>query len=120
MTRYYFHARGPNRYVADGTGFEVQSLQAAHDIAIQTIRDIADDPVQLRAHADWAMEVADEAGQTVLTIPFLEVAHDPQCSGVPESEPAVTPRSCHSDSPACAYSMSVGPPRRPNPADTRA
>jgi hypothetical protein len=79
MTRYYFHARGPRRYVADYEGFDLLDFQASYDIAVQTIRDIANDPVALQVHADWTMEVTDETGQTALTIPFSKAAN--QSSG---------------------------------------
>ena len=71
MTRYYFHARGPDRYIADIEGFEVPNVQAAYDIAVQTIRDIASDPIGFQTHADWAMEVTDDAGRTVFIVPFV-------------------------------------------------
>jgi hypothetical protein len=51
MTRYFLHARGPNRYVADYKGLELPGIGAAYDIAVRTIRDVAIDPVGLRAHA---------------------------------------------------------------------
>jgi hypothetical protein len=71
--------RGPRRYVADYEGFDLLDFQASYDIAVQTIRDIANDPVALQVHADWTMEVTDETGQTALTIPFSKAAN--QSSG---------------------------------------
>jgi hypothetical protein len=77
MPRYFFNARGPNRYVADYKGVDLDSIEAARDVARQTILDIASDPVELRRHEDWTMEVTNDGGRTILTMPFSEAAQEP-------------------------------------------
>ena len=80
VPRYYLHLRhgeGPGGLAEDLEGDEVASdgpLLRAH--VAGTARDLMRN-ARLDAIPDWrecAFEVADEAGRTVLTLPFREVA----------------------------------------------
>jgi hypothetical protein len=71
MPRYYFHARGPNRYIPDYIGYELDDLSAAREFAFETIRDMASDPFYRGDYRRWTLYIADENGRTVLAMPFL-------------------------------------------------
>jgi hypothetical protein len=74
MPGYFFNARGPDRYVADSEGVELDSVHDAHALALQTILDIASDPAEFRSARSWAIEVMDANGQIVMIIPFSQAA----------------------------------------------
>ena len=71
MPRYHFHARGPDRYIPDLAGYELDDLATARDLAVETIRDMASDPFHRGDLRHWIMQVADENGRTIVTIPFV-------------------------------------------------
>ena len=77
MPRYFFHARGPNRYVADYEGIVLTSVEAARETAIRIIRDTAAEAVEFAGGGDWTVLITDEEGQIVLTIPFSEAQQEP-------------------------------------------
>jgi hypothetical protein len=72
MSRYFFYARSPNRHRPDKAGLVLDSPKAAYDVATRSILDIVNDPAAVRDFTDWVIEIKDENGQTLLTIPFSE------------------------------------------------
>ena len=78
MPRYYVHVRGPRRYVTDHAGFELEDIQAAREIALQTVRDIDGDRQGSGYEAGWAVEIADEDGRVLLTVPFGDATPEPR------------------------------------------
>ena len=76
MPRYYFNARGPTRYVADTKGIELDSIQAAYDVAIQIIRDTMGGRLGFPEASDWTIEITDLDSEATLTVPFVD-AHRP-------------------------------------------
>ena len=74
MPSYFFNARGPDRYVTDREGVELDSIDDAHALAFQSILDIASDPVEFRCARSWAVEVMDADGQIVMILPFSQAA----------------------------------------------
>ena len=74
MNRYYFNFREGHEIARDSVGMYLPSLDAARDEAIRTWRDL----VEVAAHGgelpDCAIEIADAAGEPVLTLPFGEGA----------------------------------------------
>jgi hypothetical protein len=81
MARYYFHARGPNRRVPDGKGIDLDSIQAAHDLAIQIVRDITGGRHGFPTASAWTIEIADHNRQLILTMPFVDAFKMPQVGG---------------------------------------
>lgn len=76
MPRFYFHIRNGDAFEdQDPDGEILPGLQAARAEALQIARDFWED----WAHAEigMAVEVVDEDGRTVLTVPFAE-AVDPR------------------------------------------
>jgi hypothetical protein len=82
MSRNYFHIRDGNNLIRDEEGIELPSLEAAHTEAILVTREA----VRLatlrgeRIGMHGVFEIADQSGQTVLTLGF-EAALDP-CSTI--------------------------------------
>ena len=75
MPRYFFHIRNSDVLVDDPEGTEVSQSEFLRDEAIEAARDLlADGDLQGLDRREWAFEVADESGTTVLTLPFLEAA----------------------------------------------
>ena len=72
MPRYYFHVRQGHELKKDREGMDLPDLQAARakalKLACQRWRDAPPDA----AHNDQTFEISDEAGGTVLTVPFSE------------------------------------------------
>jgi len=76
MPRYYFYARGPNRYMVDHVGYELSDLTEAREYAFETIRDMASDPLASDPfhwgdYRHWAIHIKDEEGRTFVIIPFI-------------------------------------------------
>ena len=81
MPRYYFNARGPNRYMPDYHGLELSDLLTARAVALLAAAEVLDEETaSLPRHPDWRFEITDEAGRTILTIPFSQAAR-PDASG---------------------------------------
>ena len=74
MPRYYFHARSSDHCVPDHEGVELDDVATARAAALFAAVDALDDMDDLKQHLDWKFEITDDAGQTILTIPFLECA----------------------------------------------
>ncbi len=73
LPRYYFHVRHRSRFFPDEEGEELPGEVAMRLHAIETARDLL--RVPSTTIPDWlecTLEVSDEAGRTVLTLPFSE------------------------------------------------
>ena len=70
MPRFYFHARGPGRSVPDAIGEELPDIETARAVALQVMADATSGPYVGATYDAWAIEVADESGRVVLTVPF--------------------------------------------------
>ncbi len=62
----------------DDAGIALDSPRAAYDAATQTTRDMVNDPAVARDLTGWVIEIKDENGRTLLTVPFTEAT---QASG---------------------------------------
>ena len=71
MPRYHFHARGPNRYIPDLLGYELDDIAAARIVAFEVIRDMVSDPFSRGDYRHWIMNIRDEEGRTYVSIPFI-------------------------------------------------
>jgi hypothetical protein len=72
MPRYYLHMRN-ERTVEDAEGLFFEDAEAARNEAIRSARDIlAAEVRQGRLSLKGSIEVADENGQPILTVPFRE------------------------------------------------
>lgn len=70
MLRFYFHVRS-STLIRDLEGTELASLEGAHAEAVSCALEIIADGVRAQENRQgWAIEVADEAGETVLVVPF--------------------------------------------------
>lgn len=70
MPRYYFHVHDGYSSI-DNEGTELPSLNAAREEAVQTAAGILRDSSQkLWAGEPWRLEVADGAGDVLLTVNF--------------------------------------------------
>ena len=56
----------------DQAGVALDSPKAAYDAATQTILDMVHDPSAVRDHTGWVIEIKDENGHTLLTVPLSE------------------------------------------------
>jgi hypothetical protein len=72
MPRYYFHVRGRDGLRRDVDGIELADLQAARARAVKRACEIWSAHPPQPGSNDDAFEIADEAGRTVLTVPFSE------------------------------------------------
>ena len=69
MARFFAHVRTPDGLVPDNEGFELAQLGRAHESCARVAADlVASNP----SAKDWTFEVADETGQTVLTLPLRD------------------------------------------------
>jgi hypothetical protein len=74
MPHYYFHLRTDGNLVRDEDGEDLQNLETARYEAIEAAREIMSEEV-LKGKAPSngrQFEIADEAGETVLTLRFAE------------------------------------------------
>ena len=74
MPHFYFHLRTPAGWERDQDGLDFIGLEAAYLDACRTIPDMAADLVR-RKHdpLPYGFEIADEAGQLLMEVPFSEV-----------------------------------------------
>lgn len=72
MPRYFFHTQIGDETVADPSGEVLpdadRAFEAARTMVLQLLQGAGGDPALLRA----CLVVADEAGETVLELPFVE------------------------------------------------
>ena len=84
MPRYFFHARSDKGLTRDEEGVNLPDVEAAHAEALKAAEQMWCNLAPDVARNDMAIEVTDEAGQAVLTVPFLEAAeHLAQGTGEP-------------------------------------
>jgi hypothetical protein len=94
MPRYFFHIRRGNVLVEDSEGIEVSEIEALEEEGIEAARDLlADGDLGGLDRREWAFEIADETGTTVLALPFKEAveADLPVVAMTQESSPADRP-----------------------------
>lgn len=78
MPRYFFNLRygpGPDKLAVDPEGDDLASVEEAHQHALQSIRSLIAGPPS-HAVRDWfvcSLEITDEAGRPIMTVPFTEV-----------------------------------------------
>jgi hypothetical protein len=71
MPHYYFHIRNGLGFIEDREGMDVADLDAAHKEAVKGARSlIASEVLEGRLDLSGAIEVTDNEGQPVLTIPY--------------------------------------------------
>jgi hypothetical protein len=71
MPKFYFHVNGPAGMTADEEGIELENLDQVREEALGGARDILSDLVKSGKPLDGhTFVIADEAGETVMTIPF--------------------------------------------------
>jgi hypothetical protein len=74
--RCYFHLVNCHETIADDTGVEIADLSKAHEAALQAIEDIRAEAIQLGASwQGWRLDVADPAGNVLLSIPLETTLH---------------------------------------------
>jgi uncharacterized protein DUF6894 len=72
MPRYYFHVRDGNRIERDPEGVELADLDAARKRAVDRAFAIWSKTPPSPEHNEQTFEITDEAGTTVLSVPFSE------------------------------------------------
>jgi hypothetical protein len=72
MPLYYFHIRTGDKLEIDPDGTELPDLDAAVAEALRVARELLDEAADLGREA--VIEIADGAGQTILTVPFSDAA----------------------------------------------
>ncbi len=71
MPRYFFHLKYGNRAVVDEEGINLHDLDDARVEVIESIRQILSEPGIEHEDVDGQeLEITDEAGATVLIVPF--------------------------------------------------
>jgi hypothetical protein len=71
MPRYFFHLKYGNRRVVDEEGLYLHDLARARAEVIDSIRQILSEPGFDHEDIDGQkLEISDEAGETVLVVPF--------------------------------------------------
>jgi hypothetical protein len=71
MPRYYFHLKYGNRTVVDEEGLYLRDLDRARAEVVDSIRQILSDPgIGYEDIDGQKLEISDEAGETVLVVPF--------------------------------------------------
>jgi hypothetical protein len=71
MPRYFFHLKYGSRKVVDKEGLYLRDLARARIEVIESIRQILSDPgLEYEDIDGQKLEIADEAGKTVLVVPF--------------------------------------------------
>ena len=74
MPRYYFHIRDDDELVPDSSGVELSDLKVAAKHCGKVVAEVlAEEAWQAELVAGRQFEIADEAGRTVLILPFAKV-----------------------------------------------
>lgn len=69
--RYYFNLTDGNTMIRDEEGIEVASLQAAVLAAMESVEELrAQDPLNSNEWQGWRLEIIDDSGRALLTIPL--------------------------------------------------
>jgi hypothetical protein len=75
MPRYYFHVHGPSDRLKDEEGLVLPDVEAAWYQAVRSAREIIRADLTLGCRfEEQAIEIADEKGQPLNQVPFVEVA----------------------------------------------
>jgi len=74
MPRFFFHFRDQNGFKKDEEGQDLLDLHAAHAEALKSAQELWSDLPSDMAREEISIEIADETGETVLTVPFMEAA----------------------------------------------
>ena len=77
MPRYYFDCLGDHELVADDHGADLPSLTAAREHALRIARSVMAAGSRTDDWSRWTVDVADEAGEPVLVVPFPEALAAP-------------------------------------------
>jgi hypothetical protein len=74
MPRYYRHLQQGDQLIHDSDGIELADLEAARADALEGIRDILAEAIRRGNDVplDDAIVITDEAGQELMTVPFIE------------------------------------------------
>ena len=70
MPLYYLHIRNGDKLEVDPDGTELPDLDAAFSEAVKVVRELVDEVDDLGR--DAVIEIADGAGEIVLTVPFSD------------------------------------------------
>jgi hypothetical protein len=74
--RCYFHLVNGEEIILDNTGIEVSNLATAKEMALQAIRDIRTEAIQLGASwQGWRLDIVDLTGCTLLSITLDPTIH---------------------------------------------
>ena len=77
MPRYFFNVVNGD-FEADTVGSDLDGLKAARLEAIRTARELMAEGVSMHGEwHHWKVVVTDDAGRTVMTVPFSEASHVP-------------------------------------------
>ncbi|MBL0405854.1 hypothetical protein JKG68_17985 [Microvirga aerilata] len=72
----YFHLVHAHERILDETGIEVSNLEAAHYQALKAIQELREETEAGEIDwRDWHLEVVDEAGNILLSIPLATAQH---------------------------------------------
>jgi hypothetical protein len=76
MARVYFNLVRRNEVILDGEGMDVADVDQVTLDVIETLRELQDaDPAQRTDWSDWSVNITDEAGTVVRTIPLRTTRH---------------------------------------------
>jgi hypothetical protein len=71
MNKFYFHIRNGDRFAQDIEGVELNDIDAVHEEATVAAREMIAELVRQGGRIDGhSIEVTDDSGRVVLTIPF--------------------------------------------------
>ena len=74
MARYFFNISGPEGLIEDTEGCDLLNIDSIREEALESAREIIAADIRAgRVFQDRVMHVLDDAGQTVLTLQFLDV-----------------------------------------------
>jgi hypothetical protein len=72
MPRFFFNIRDGQEVDEDDEGVELPDVEAARAEALATVEELRD---ELRDARDIELEITDEAGRRLLTVPFFRNQH---------------------------------------------
>lgn len=73
MPRFFFHIVDGAGVAADEDGLDLRDLAAARDVALEGARDILAAEVKSgKIDLSWRIDVVDQGGAVVLTLPFSD------------------------------------------------
>ncbi|MDQ4061442.1 MAG: hypothetical protein M3145_10135 [Pseudomonadota bacterium] len=72
MPHYYFDCTDGQRFVLDDEGIDLSDSDAAHALARALAKGLMEaSRPSIRDWSGWAVDVTDEAGESVMSVPFL-------------------------------------------------